>query len=299
SSSAARMVGDPYMGGAKSSRRIRTGAISSYSTSTSTATTGPASARATRPDGPAPSPEPCICSPRPPPSRPSRSARRPPSWKRTRLRRSPPRAQPQRAKADMDEPLYPSLYQVNTRIWLTELSRPLGRLAKLDDIPDSELARIASMGFDWVWFLSLWRTGPAGQRVSRNNQEWRKEFEQTLPDLKEEDIAGSGFAITGYAVHPTLGGDAALVRLRERLRSRGLRLMLDFVPNHTALDHPWVENHSDYYIAGTEIDLAREPRNYTRVKRAAGELLLAHGRDPYFPGWPDTLQLDYSNPATQ
>ena len=75
--------------------------------------------------------------------------------------------------------------------------------------------------------------------------------------------------------------------------------MLDFVPNHTALDHPWVEDHPDYYIAGTEIDLAREPRNYIRVKRAAGELLLAHGRDPYFPGWPDTLQLDYSNPATQ
>jgi glycosidase len=199
----------------------------------------------------------------------------------------------------MGAPLYPSLYQVNTRVWLTELSRPLGRPAKLDDIPDSELARIASMGFDWVWFLSLWRTGPAGQRVSRNNQEWRKEFEQTLPDLKEEDIAGSGFAVTGYAVHPALGGDAALVRLRERLRSRGLRLMLDFVPNHTALDHPWVEDHSDYYMAGTEIDLAREPRNYTRIKRAAGELLLAHGRDPYFLGWPDTLQLDYSNPATQ
>jgi len=199
----------------------------------------------------------------------------------------------------MDEPLYPALYQINTRVWLTELSRPLGRPATLDDIPDTELARIAAMGFDWVWFLSLWRTGPAGQRVSRDNQEWRKEFEQTLPDLTEEDIAGSGFAITGYTVDPTLGGDAALVRLRERLRACGLRLMLDFVPNHTALDHRWVEDHSDYYIAGTEIDLAREPRNYTRVKRAAGELLLAHGRDPYFPGWPDTLQLDYSNPATQ
>jgi hypothetical protein len=85
----------------------------------------------------------------------------------------------------MREPLYPALYQINTRVWLAELSRPLGRPATLDDIPDSELARIAAMGFDWVWFLSLWRTGLAGQRVSRENQEWRKEFEQTLPDLKE------------------------------------------------------------------------------------------------------------------
>jgi hypothetical protein len=199
----------------------------------------------------------------------------------------------------MREPLCPSLYQINTRVWLTELSQTLGRPAILDDIPDAELDRIAAMGFDWVWLLSLWRTGAAGQRVSRENQEWRREFEHTLPDLKAEDIAGSGFAITGYTVHLSLGGDAALARLRERLRARELRLMLDFVPNHTALDHPWVEDHSEYYVAGTEIDLARAPSNYTRVNRIRGNLVLAHGRDPYFSGWPDTLQLDYSNPAMQ
>ena len=199
----------------------------------------------------------------------------------------------------MNKPLYPSLFQINTRVVLTELSQTLGRPATLDDIPDAKLDGLAGMGFDWVWFLSVWRTGPAGQRVSRENKEWRSEFQQTLPDLKDEDIAGSGFAITGYTVHPSLGGDAALARLRERLRKRGLRLMLDFVPNHTALDHPWVEDHSEHYVAGSEVDLARAPKNYTRVNRKKGDLVLAHGRDPYFPGWPDTLQLDYSNPATQ
>jgi hypothetical protein len=75
--------------------------------------------------------------------------------------------------------------------------------------------------------------------------------------------------------------------------------MLDFVPNHTGLDHPWVEEHSEYYVAGTEADLARAPQNYTRVKRLRGDLVLAYGRDPYFAGWPDTLQLNYGNPATQ
>jgi glycosidase len=198
-----------------------------------------------------------------------------------------------------DLPRYPSLYQINTRVWLTELARARGRRATLDDIPDTELDRVAGMGFDWVWLLSVWTTGPAGQRVSRANPEWRHEFEQTLTDLREEDIAGSGFAITGYTVHPELGGDAALARLRDRLRTRGLRLMLDFVPNHTALDHPWVEDHPEYYIPGTELDLTRAPQNYTWVKRMGGELLLAYGRDPYFAGWPDTLQLDYGNPATQ
>ncbi len=199
----------------------------------------------------------------------------------------------------MTVPRYPSLYQINTRLWLNELSHALGRPATLDDVPEAELDRLAALGFDWIWLLSVWQTGLAGQQVSRGNAEWRREFKDTLPDLREEDIAGSGFAITGYTVHENLGGDAALTRLRERLGKRGLKLLLDFVPNHTALDHQWVESHPEYYVAGTELDLARAPQNYTRVKRKGGDCLLAYGRDPYFAGWPDTLQLNYGNPATQ
>jgi hypothetical protein len=147
--------------------------------------------------------------------------------------------------------------------------------------------------------LSVWQTGPGAQQVSRSNPEWLHEFKETLPDLREADIAGSGFAITGYATHRSLGGDAALARLRKRLQKRGLNLMLDFVPNHMGLDHPWIESHPEYFVAGTESDLEHAPQNYTRVKRKSGDLILAYGRDPYFSGWPDTLQLDYSNPATQ
>lgn len=194
-------------------------------------------------------------------------------------------------------PLYPSLYEINTRVRLTELSRSLDRPATLDDIPDGELDRVVELGFDWIWLLSVWSTGPAGKRISRSRPEWRREFEETLPDLQDDDIAGSGFAITSYTVNPGLGGEAALGRLRARLRQRRLRLMLDFVPNHTALDHPWVESHPDYYVSGTELDLARTSSNYTRLASARGDRILAHGRDPYFPGWPDTLQLNYANPA--
>src|SRR5262249_41357487 len=154
-------------------------------------------------------------------------------------------------------PRYPSLYQINTRVYLTGLSKHLGRKATLDDIPDAELDRLAEMGFDWVWLLSVWQTGAAAPQISRTNHEWRHEFEQTLPDLRDDDIAGSGFAITGYTVHRDLGGDAALARVRRRLHDRGVRLMLDFVPNHTAPDHPWVDEHPEYYVAGTEADLAQ------------------------------------------
>jgi Alpha amylase, catalytic domain len=199
----------------------------------------------------------------------------------------------------MTTPRYPSLYQINTRVWLTEFSRRLGRPATLDDIPNTELNRLAELGFDWLWFLSVWQTGPAAQQVSRTNPDWRREFEETLPDLTDDDILGSGFAITGYTVHEKLGGDAALARLRDRLRQRGLKLMLDFVPNHMGLGHPWVEDHPEYFIQGSELDFSRAPQNYTWLERKKGDLLLAYGRDPYFPGWPDTLQLNYANPDLQ
>ncbi|HET6768543.1 MAG TPA: alpha-amylase family glycosyl hydrolase, partial [Chitinophagaceae bacterium] len=198
----------------------------------------------------------------------------------------------------MNQPKYPSLYQVNTRVWLTALSRELGRRATLDDIPDIALQQLKELGFDWLWFLSVWCTGELGKKISRENPQWRHDFETTLADLKEEDIAGSGFAIAGYYVDAHLGGDEALRRLRERLRKHELKLMLDFVPNHMGPDHPWVIDHPDYFVRGTSNDLERDPLNFTRIENAQTDLILAYGRDPYFSGWPDTVQLDYSNPET-
>ncbi|HTQ64373.1 MAG TPA: alpha-amylase family glycosyl hydrolase [Puia sp.] len=198
----------------------------------------------------------------------------------------------------MNQPNYPTLYQVNTRVWITELSQLLQRKATLDDIPDKALDQFAEMGFNWIWFLSVWRTGETAKKISRQNRDWRREFEATLPDLCDEDIGGSGFAVADYTVHPDLGGEASLARLRARLRKRGLKLMLDFVPNHMAPDHCWIEEHPDYFVLGTQSDLEKYPQNYTLVKREKGDLILAYGRDPYFAGWPDTIQLDYSNLET-
>ena len=90
----------------------------------------------------------------------------------------------------MKTPRYSSLHQINTRAWLTDLSTDLGRKATLDDIPDAELDRLAAIGFDWIWLLSVWQTGPAAQLVSRTNHEWCHEFHETLPDLRARDLAG-------------------------------------------------------------------------------------------------------------
>lgn len=202
------------------------------------------------------------------------------------------------AVINMKAPKYPSLYQINTRVWLTDLGTTLGRPATLDDITDEELSNLANRGFDWIWLLSVWTTGEIGRSISRKNPEWRRDFESTVPDLQEGDIAGSGFSIARYQVHPKLGGNAALKRLRTRISKQGLKLMLDFVPNHMGPDHPWVEEHPEYFVSGTEADIEQFPQNYTRERIGTDEKIFAYGRDPYFSGWPDTIQLDYSNPAT-
>jgi hypothetical protein len=190
----------------------------------------------------------------------------------------------------------PLLFQVNTRILLHERGRALKRPATLEDVPDALLDDLAARGFAWVWFLGVWTTGPAARAVSRSRADWRAAFARDLPNLRDEDITGSPFAIQAYDVSPEYGGERALARLRERVARRGLRLLLDFVPNHVSPDHPWVKEHPEYFIEGTEADLAREPSNWTRPPGAGGRIL-ACGRDPYFPGWPDTVQLNYRHPA--
>jgi glycosidase len=190
------------------------------------------------------------------------------------------------------------VYQINTRVWLREMAGELDRPASLADIPDAKLDQFSTLGFDFIWLLGIWKTGAAGRKVSATNPDWRPGYEETLgADLREEDICGSPFAVQEYVVHPEFGGNDALRSLRDRLHARGLQLILDFVGNHTALDHPWVKERPELYIHGTEEDLAREPYNYCRVETGRGTQILAHGQDPHYHGWPDTLQLNYRHPA--
>ena len=144
-----------------------------------------------------------------------------------------------------------------------------------------------------MWLLGVWQTGDAGRAVSRRRPDWQAEYREALVDFRPADVSGSPFAIREYVVHRDLGGSVALERLRTRLRDRDVRLMLDFVGNHAALDHPWVREHPEFFVHGSEDDLTREPQNYLRLDTGIGPRVLAHGRDPYFPGWPDTLQLNY------
>jgi len=184
---------------------------------------------------------------------------------------------------------HPLLYQINTRVWTRELGGQKKPFT-LARIPDGALEEIAGLNFDLVWLMGVWQTGEIGQALAREHS---SEYRQNLPDLTLEDVIGSPYAVQDYRVSDSLGGPDALAHVRSRLAKPGIGLILDFVPNHTARDHPWVFSHPEFYVHGDEELLLREPQNFFRTKTKHGERILAYGRDPYFPGWSDTAQLNY------
>ena len=194
---------------------------------------------------------------------------------------------------------HPTVFEINTWVWLAELGRAAGRRVTLGEVPQSEIERIASYGFDAVWLMGVWERSPAARTVAREHAGWLSEFRAVLPDLTPEDIVGSGYAVRAYRVEESFGGDAELRALRRRFAEAGMRLILDFVPNHMAKDHPWLEQNPERLLQGGEDQLRSQPRNFFAAGTGGGARVFAHGRDPYFDGWPDTVQLDYRRRDTR
>ena len=194
---------------------------------------------------------------------------------------------------------HPTVYEINTWVWLNELSRARGRRVSLGDVPREELEKLAAYGFDALWLMGVWERSPAARRISRTNTALLEEYARTLPGYTEEDIVGSPYAIIGYSVDPSLGGEEGLADFRSRMREVGLRLVLDFVPNHVAIDHAWLTEAPERLVQSDAGVLTREPQNYFRAGEGEAARVVAHGRDPYFDGWPDTAQLDYRRAQTR
>lgn len=190
-------------------------------------------------------------------------------------------------------PKRPVIYEINTWIWLRELGQENDIPLSLANVPDEEWDAIAALGFDAVWLMGVWERSPAGIRIAMRNEGLLADFRRALPDFTESDNVGSPYCIRNYTVDSRLGGPEGLAIARKELARRGLRLVLDFVPNHVAPDHPWVSGHPEYFIHGDSGDLAREPAAFL----ASGECVFACGRDPYFPAWPDVLQLSAFDPG--
>jgi glycosidase len=182
----------------------------------------------------------------------------------------------------------PALYEINTWVWLGELASKHGIRPDLALVPSAEWDAIAALGFDAVWFMGVWERSPAGIAVSNKNVQLLQDFRRALPDFRTQDNVGSPYSVRRYVVDSHLGGPNGLARARAELAKRGLKLILDFVPNHVATDHPWVREHPEYFVHGTAKDIKNDPGWYLE----SGESIFAYGRDPYFPPWQDVLQLN-------
>ena len=192
-------------------------------------------------------------------------------------------------------PRHPLVYEVNTWVRLGELSHQAGRPLTLAEIPQAELEHWAELGFDGVWLMGVWSRSPAAREVARHHPDLQPGYHRALDDFQPTDVQASPYAIQDYRVDPALGGDGALAQLRQRLCQVGLRLILDFVPNHLALDHAWVTNHPHWLVQASGDARQSHPQRYFQ----AGGHWLAHGRDPYFPPWTDTVQVDYRRPGAR
>lgn len=190
-------------------------------------------------------------------------------------------------------PEHPVIYEINTWDWLQELSRQSKGRVTLANVPQKEWDAIASLGVDAVWLMGVWERSPEGIRISREHPGLRAEYRMALPDYSAEDVVGSPYCVHRYVVDKHLGGTEGLAAARKKLSQKGIRLILDFVPNHVAPDHPWVLEHPDHFIQGNEDDVARAPGEFFR----AGTTIIACGRDPFFPPWTDTAQLNAFHPA--
>jgi glycosidase len=159
------------------------------------------------------------------------------------------------------------LYEINTRAFCR----------RFDQIPSAWLSRIAALGFNAVWVMGAWRIGQGAKAISR---------------VISNEFDGSPFAIADYEYSPELGGREAYLDFVGRARGAGLRVLLDFIPNHMALDCPWIAEDLTLFIRSNPDLRKQDPGDY--YLHPTGEAV-AHGKDPYFPPWCDTAQLDYTS----
>ena len=191
---------------------------------------------------------------------------------------------------------HPHLYEVNTWTWLEKLSARLGRPIGLADVPDSEWDSFARLGFDIVWLMGVWRRSAESRRIALANPGNVAQYDRALPGWKPADVIASPYAVAHYVPDPRIGTWDSLDAVRAKLHARGIGLFLDFVGNHTALDHPWTREHPEFYVQGTQDDFQRDASSFHRIETPRGVFFLALARDPYFPPWDDVAQLNHFSP---
>jgi glycosidase len=192
---------------------------------------------------------------------------------------------------------HPHLYEINTWAWLEMLSSRLHGTIQLADVPDSEWDSLAERGFDVIWLMGVWQRSPESRRLALADPNNPPLYNRALPGWVARDVIPSPYSVAAYVPDPRIGGWRDLDLIRDKLHKRGMALFLDFVGNHTSLDHAWTREHPEFYVQATQEQFTKDPRAFHAVESSSGARFLALARDPYFPPWRDTVQLNHFSPG--
>jgi glycosidase len=202
----------------------------------------------------------------------------------------------------------------STYVWLAQLSKQYGRrIARLDEIPDEELATLARRGLNSLWLIGVWERSRASKTIKQL--------------CGNRDAVASAYSLFDYTIAEDLGGEAAYINLRDRAYRQGVRLASDMVPNHMGIDSPWVVEHPEWFISRQDTpypaykfdgpNLSADGRVEIKIEdhyfeqsdaavvfrrrdTATGDTrYVYHGNDGTSFPWNDTAQLDYLNPAVR
>lgn len=178
------------------------------------------------------------------------------------------------------------LLEISTRPYLYSLSEKYGRsITKLRDIPQSEFDSMKAKGFEWVWFMGIWQLGDYGLQHDRTDPGLRQSYDSVLPGWTEDDVIGSPYSVFSYTCNSAVGSDSDIRWLRKQLNSRGIKLMLDFVPNHSSCDAPEVASKPEFYVR-CEQGTTPDPSVYLPNG-------IAFGCGMWCAPWTDVAQFNY------
>jgi hypothetical protein len=195
---------------------------------------------------------------------------------------------------------HPHLYEINTWPWLEAQSRRAGRTITLGGVADEEWNRLRDLGIDVVYLMGVWRRSRIGRDIARAEPALFRAYDEAVPGWHVRDVVGSAFCVSEYVPDQRMGSWDELDAVRSKLHDRGMRLLVDFIPNHTGFDHPWITDHPDRYVNAPEDAFRRSPGEFRAVELPSGDVrFIACARDPFFPPWTDAAQLNYANLQTR
>jgi hypothetical protein len=190
--------------------------------------------------------------------------------------------------------LNPKMLELNTRIWINQF----GKSTQIKNIPDTFIDELNYKGIEILWLMGVWKTSKSLADKCCFGINLVPDYVKALSDWKKDDVIGSPFAIDDYLLIPALGEEKDLVNFRKKLNQRGIKLFLDFIPNHLGADSSVIKTHPEIFLQTDKESYLKDPYAFFEHKNDK-TLYLAHGRDPFFAPWSDTAQLNFFEEATR